>query len=151
MVILASNPKETSIDLMVPESKAFHIEGLLKSYEIECGSIAEEGSLRIFMHLTGRMFDMSCLLKSLESIEWDGPEKVYIIVRNLKKGGKKHVSKNRAKADQGREGGDREGTDPDLGHGETDRVGGDHDSDWDPGAELTPWAEEGPGTGDDCE
>lgn len=151
MVILASNPKETSIDLMVPESKAFHIEGLLKSYEIECGSIAEEGSLRIFMHLTGRMYDMSCLLKSLESIEWDGPEKVYILVRSLKKGGKKHVSKNRAKADQGREGGDREGTDPDPGHGEADRVGGDHDSDRDSGAEPAEGAAEGSGTRDDCE
>lgn len=151
MVILTSNPKETSIDLMVPETKASNIEGLLKSYEIEYGNIAKEGNMRVFMHLSGRMYDMSCMLKSLESIEWDMPEKIYILIRNLKKGEKKNVSKNRAKADQGRESGDREGTDPDPGHGEADRVGGDHDSDRDSGAELAPWVEEGSGTGDDCE
>lgn len=150
MVIFVNDPKRTVIDLSVPMGMGEKLEVYLKDLGLRFGA-ASDKERRFFLDIQGSPLQMSALLKNLEESEWDRPDKVYILIGNRKKGGKKHVPENRAKAGKGREGGDREGADPDSGHGEADRVGGADDPDRDPGFEPDPWPAEIPGTDDDCD
>lgn len=152
MVIFVNDPKRTVIDLSVPMGIGGILEAYLKDLGLRFGA-ASDKERRFFLDIQGSPLQMSALLKNLEESEWDRPDKVYILIKARKKGGKghEHDYKDRGEIRKGREGGDREGADPDPGHGEADRVGGADDPNRDPGFEFDPWPAEDPGTDDDCD
>lgn len=155
MVVFVNDPKRTVISLSIPRGKAGadRFKKLLEDYGLTFERTEAKKSRTIFHDISGSLSTMSGLLKSMEEIEWDDPEKFYILVSGRKKGVKKneHGSETRREAGEGREGGDPEGTDPAAGHGEADPVGGDCPADRSAGAEPAEGAEEGSGTLDDCE
>ena len=102
--------------------------------------------------ITGSPAHMSSLMKALEDLEWDAPDKIYIFVSSKKKnGGKKHGKKTGTETPAGCEGGDPEGADRAAGYGEAAGMGGDRDSCGDtpvPGSEGIPEAAAAPDCGD---
>ena len=152
MVVFVNDPKRTVIDLSVPIGIGGKLEAYLKDLGLHFG-VAADKERRFFLDIQGSPLQMSALLKNLEENEWDRPDKIYILVKAWKKGGKghEHDYKDRGEIREGRKGGNPEGTDPDPEHGAADRVGGSCDSDRDPGFEPDPWPEEIPGTDDDCD
>lgn len=83
--------------------------------------------------ITGSPAEMSSLMKALEELEWDTPDKIYIFVSSKKKnGGKKHGKKTGTETPAGCEGGDPEGADRAAEYGEAPGVDGDRNSCGDP-------------------
>jgi hypothetical protein len=83
--------------------------------------------------ITGSPAHMSSLMKALEDLEWDTPDKIYIFVGAKKKnGGKKNGKTAGTEVPAGCEGGDPEGADRAAEHREAPGVDGDRDSCRDP-------------------
>lgn len=83
----------------------------------------------VFSGITGTPAEMSSLMKALETLEWDAPDKIYIFVSSKKKnGGKKNGKTAGTEAPAGREGGDPEGADRAAEYGEAPGVDGDCNS-----------------------
>ena len=84
-------------------------------------------------NITGSPAHMSSLMKALEDLEWDTPDKIYIFVGAKKKnGGKKNGKTAGTEVPAGCEGGNPEGADRAAEYGEAPGVDGDCDSCGDP-------------------
>lgn len=83
--------------------------------------------------VTGSPAHMSSLMKALEDLEWDTPDKIYIFIGAKKKnGGKKNGKTAGTEVHAGSEGGNPEGADRAAEYGEAPGVDGDCDSCGDP-------------------
>lgn len=87
----------------------------------------------VFSGVTGSPAHMSSLMKALEDLEWDTPDKIYIFIGAKKKnGGKKNGKTAGTEVPAGCEGGNPEGADRAAEHGEAPGVDGDRNSCGDP-------------------
>ena len=125
--------KNVSVNIVVPLSIVERVRELIKFNG--CAFVErpnENGSvISLLTYVTGTPAHMSSLMKALEELEWDSPEKIYIMIK-AKKGGKKNGKKAGTKAPAGREGGNPEGADRAPEYGEGPGVGGGTDSCGDP-------------------
>ena len=155
MIVFVNDPKRTVISLSIPMGKAGadQFKEMLEDYRLTCARTEAKKSRTIFHDISGSLFAMGQLLKTLEEFAWDSPEKFYILVSSRKKGVKKdeHGSETRREAGEGSEGGNPEGTDQASGHGEADPVGGDCPADRGPADKPVEGHEEEPGTDDHCD
>lgn len=155
MVVFVNDPKRTVISISVPrgEAGAAHFAGLLADYGLAYASVEAKKNRTIFRDISGSLANMSGLINRMEDIEWDNPERFYILVGGRRKGGKKyeHGAEDRGEVREGSEGGNPEAADSYPGYGEADPVGGNCDPVDDPGAGTDQGPEEVAGTYDGCD